>query len=274
LPPRCNVVCRNHGSLLARIVLAGYVKRSNNSTRDALTAYSSFDGRSTPPSHLSSKLLSSLRLFGLYGGCKDRFRSKWKLPRHSLFDCCKLDTHVDRNSNITADTKQRTVVLTGLRIRSFNSEAFAIDPTLAEAEYIAWTQWELTYAVLASTFPSAQRSFLDLVTYYNNNGDYTKPSKRQSVPASKSIQLNTLNANGTSAGSTPNGSGPDADDDDDDDDDSSQRMIIMKSQTYEVVTHDAASAMEPVARGMAIHDRQEMVDRDWGPIESKTTTSS
>jgi hypothetical protein len=240
-----------------------------------LTVCSSFDGKSMPPSHLFSKLQFSLHPFGLYGDCRDLLLSNWKLPRHSLFDCCKLDTFPPTfpNSDITIDKKQSIVVLTRFRMRSFNSSAFANDPTLAEAEYIAWTQWELTYSVLASTFPPAQRSFLDLVTYYNSNGNYTerKPAKDRGFLASESIQMSTMNAKGTSAGSTPNGAESEADDFDDD---SSQRMIIMKSQTYEVVTHDAASAMEPVARGMAIHDRQEMVDRDWGPIESKTTTSS
>ena len=177
------------------------------------------------------------------------------------------------NSDIIVDKKQRIIVLTGFRMRSFNSSAFANNPTLAEAEYIAWTQWELTYAVLASTFPPAQRSFLDLVTYYNSNGNYTEhnPDKDRNFPASESIRMSMLNARGTSAGSTPNGAGFDADDFDDD---SSQKIIIMKSQTYEVVTRDAASAIEPVSRGMAIHDRQEMVGRERAPIESKTTTLS
>jgi hypothetical protein len=143
-------------------------------------------------------------------------------------------------------------------MRSFDSSAFAIDPTLAEAEYVAWTQWELTYAVLASTFPPAQRSFLDLVTYYNSNGIYTerKSTKDRSFPMSEDIRMSTLNARGNSAGSTPNGADSDAYNDDDD---SSQRMIIMKSQTYEVVTLDAAPGMEPFARGMvgeAGHGRQ------------------
>jgi hypothetical protein len=207
-----------------------------------------------PPSHLFLKLRFSLRPFGLCGGCKDRFLSDLKSLHLSLSDCCKygpLSAHVDWNWNNTADTKQRTVVLTGIRMRSFNSSAFAIDPTLAEAEYIAWTQWELTYAVLASTFPPAQRSFLDLVTYYNSNGIYTErePAKDRSLLASKSIHMSTLNPRGTRAGSMPNGAGSDADNDDDD---SSQRMIIMESQTYEVVTHDAASGMEPFTRGTVI----------------------
>jgi hypothetical protein len=228
-----------------------------------------------PLSDLSSKLRFLLHLFGLYGDCKDLLLSRWKLLRPSLFDCCKLNTssaQVDRDSSVTVDTKQRIIVLTGFRMRSFNSPAFAIDPTLAEAEYIAWTQWELTYSVLASVFPSAQRSFLDLATYYNN-GNYTecRTAKDRSVPAGESIRMNTLNARGTSAGSTPNGDGFDADDDDDD---SSQKMIIMKSQTYEVMTHDAASATEPAARGMVIQDRQEMVGRARGPTENRAATSS
>jgi hypothetical protein len=206
-----------------------------------------------PPSRLFSKLQFSLRPFGLYGDCRDLFLSKWKLPRHSLFDCCKLCPFPTTfpNSDITIDKKQRIVVLTGFRMRSFNSLAFASDPTLAEAEYIAWTQWELTYSVLASTFPPAQRSFLDLVTYYNSNGNYTerKPASDHDFPASESIRMSTLNARGTSAGSTPNGAGSEFDDFDDD---SSQKMIIMKSQTYEVITHDATSTMEPVARGIVM----------------------
>jgi hypothetical protein len=210
-----------------------------------------------PHSRLFSKLRFLLHFFGLYGDCKDLHLSKWKLPRRLLFDCCKLNASsscIDPNSSFTVDTKHRIVVLTGFRMRSFNSPAFAIDPTLAEAEYIAWTQWELTYAVLASVFPSAQRSFLDLATYYNN-GNYTecRTAKEQGAPASESIQMSALSAERTSARSTPSGAGPAAYNDDDD---SSQRMIIMKSQTYEVTTQDAASAMEPVARGMVIQDRQ------------------
>ena len=216
-----------------------------------------------------------LHHFGLYGGCKDLLLSRLKLLRRSLFDCCKFDissARADRALSFTVDMKQRIIVLTGFRMRSFNSPAFAIDPTLAEAEYFAWTQWELTYSVLASVFPSAQRSFLDLATYYND-GNYTeyRTAKDQSVHAGESIQMNTLKTRGTSAASTPIGDGFDADDDDDD---SSQKMIIMKSQTYEVVTHDAASATEPVARGMVIQDRQEMVGRARGPIENRTTASS
>ena len=201
-----------------------------------------------PPSHLSSKLQYSLRPFGFYGGCKDLLLSKWRSPHHSRFDYCKHDTflaHANRYLKGTVDTKQSVVVLTGLRLRSFDSPAFAIDRTLAEAEYIALTQWELTYSVLASTFPSAQRSFLDLVTYYNI-GNYAKPSRDQDVFAGESIQMSTLNAKGASARSTPNRAGSDADDHNDD---SSRRMIIMRSQTYEVVMHDAASATEMVTSG-------------------------
>jgi hypothetical protein len=53
-----------------------------------------------------------------------------------------------------------------------------------------------------------------------------------------------------------------------------KKMTTMKSQTYEAVPHDVASAMEPVTRGMVIQDRQELVGRARGPVEDRTSTSS
>jgi hypothetical protein len=53
-----------------------------------------------------------------------------------------------------------------------------------------------------------------------------------------------------------------------------KKTTTMKSQTYEAVPHDVASAMEPVTRGMVIQDRQELVGRARGPVEDGTTASS
>jgi hypothetical protein len=68
--------------------------------------------------------------------------------------------------------------------------AVVIDPTLAEAEQVAWAQWVLTDFVPASTLPPAQRSFLDLATYYND-ANYIPP-KREIVPVGESFRMDIM----------------------------------------------------------------------------------
>ncbi|KAM0722081.1 hypothetical protein Q7P37_003007 [Cladosporium fusiforme] len=144
--------------------------------------------------------------------------------------------------------------LTGMRLRSFDKSGFVTDSTLAEAEYVAWTQWELTYSVLAATFPSAQRSFLDLATFYSNgyrteNGS----SKNQSALAGESFEMRTLSGGRYATAPVPHEEGS-AIGEEEDGDDSSQRMIITKQTTYEVSVDPMAAATGSRVNGRLVSD--------------------
>lgn len=150
--------------------------------------------------------------------------------------------------------------LTGMRLRSFNQSAFVIDASLAEAEYIAWTQWELTYSVLASTFPSTQRSFLDLGTFYNNAYHMkNETSKSRSLPASESFKMTPLSSKATANDPRSKHERVRVHDDGRDyGDDSSQRMMITKETTFEVsVDDDTPPINSPVNRGFDFDNRLE-----------------
>jgi hypothetical protein len=125
------------------------------------------------------------------------------------------------------------VLLTALRISSFDSSAFEANPTLGEAKFVALTQVELTYSLLASTFPSTRRFIVDLVTYYNN-GHFEEGNhfNTRSDLMSESIPMETMKGTDRRPGGEESV---------DDDDNSSQTMIISKKVSFDV-TFDRASA--------------------------------
>lgn len=142
---------------------------------------------------------------------------------------------------------RRIMCLTGMRLRSFDQSGFVTDASLAEAEYFAWTQWELTYSVLASTFPSTQRSFLDLVTFYNNGYHTEKETSRsRTLPAGESFKMTVLSSKATASDPRSNDERILVRDDEEDHDDaSSQEMIITKKFTYEVLVENAIPPTNP-----------------------------
>lgn len=129
---------------------------------------------------------------------------------------------------------RRIIVLTGLRMQSFDSQGFATKPTLAEAEYVAWTQWELTFSVLATIFPSTRKSFLNLVTYYNS-GHYAQKtaSTMPYGPADESIPMKTFTDRGASSGSILQQIG-----EDEEDDHGSETLIIQRRRSFAVTIDD------------------------------------
>lgn len=81
------------------------------------------------------------------------------------------------------------IPITIARLCRFDSANATTDPTLHEAPYICWTQAELSYAVMAATFPTARRLIADLNTYYNGGRlgtSYATGYQGQSFP------MNTL----------------------------------------------------------------------------------
>ncbi|KAK3703659.1 hypothetical protein LTR37_014355 [Vermiconidia calcicola] len=62
------------------------------------------------------------------------------------------------------------LIFTGFRLSSFNQSKFASNPTLYEAQYICWTQAELSYSIMAATIPTARKLVLNFITYYNGGG--------------------------------------------------------------------------------------------------------
>lgn len=146
-----------------------------------------------------------------------------------------------KNFRLPIHAIRRVMCLTGMRLRSFDSSEFAADASLAGAEYIAWTQWKLTYSILASTLPSIQRSLLDLAPFYNNGYHMeNEASKNRALPASESFIMEALSSKAPAT---------DHDDERDDCDDSSERMIITKETTYRASVDDATLPMNsPVNR--------------------------
>jgi len=125
------------------------------------------------------------------------------------------------------------VLLTALRISSFDSSAFIANPTLGEAKFVTLTQAELTYSLLASTLPSTRRFIVDLVTYYNNGHfEEGNHSNTRSGLRSESIPMETMKGTDRRPGGEESV---------DDDDNSSQTMIISKKVSFDV-TFDRASA--------------------------------
>ncbi|RMZ88892.1 hypothetical protein DV736_g3890, partial [Chaetothyriales sp. CBS 134916] len=123
------------------------------------------------------------------------------------------------------------IVLTGLRLSSFDQAAFATDPTLRESRYISWTQAEMSYAIIGATIPTARRLVLDLITFYN--GGYFGSTISESGTRSGTYQMNKLrsrvqrNSELTSARAVEDAAC-------DDGDNGSQEMIIRKDVTVEV----------------------------------------
>lgn len=57
--------------------------------------------------------------------------------------------------------------MTIVRLTQFDRPGLASNPTLLEARYICWTQAEVSFGIMAATFPAARRFAADLITYYN-----------------------------------------------------------------------------------------------------------
>lgn len=137
------------------------------------------------------------------------------------------------------------LILTGLRLASFDQAAFTTDPTLREAKYIAYTQAELSYSVIAATFPTARRMMLNLTTFYNGGrfGDTTvsqslsNSGSRGDVYAMKSLRKRNSELGKSKTGHDASNEG--------DDDNDSQELIIRKDVLIEV--NQEAGIFKPVS---------------------------
>ena len=60
----------------------------------------------------------------------------------------------------------------GLRLGIYNSTSQSTNPTLYEAQFIAWTQTEMNYSVISATIPTLRPLVNNLATYYGGgHGD-------------------------------------------------------------------------------------------------------
>ncbi|KAK5712895.1 hypothetical protein LTR17_017801 [Elasticomyces elasticus] len=136
------------------------------------------------------------------------------------------------------------IILTGMRLQSFDQSGFATDPTLREATYISLTQAELCFAIIAATIPVARTLVTELVTYYNGGnfegssqvyGDGSRGYTFRSYP------MNSLKSGGkrkSEHGQLGSGHQHPADDDGD-----SQELIIRKDTTIQVTSEGPGSAV-------------------------------
>ncbi|KAK3066516.1 hypothetical protein LTR53_017104 [Teratosphaeriaceae sp. CCFEE 6253] len=58
------------------------------------------------------------------------------------------------------------IVIIGLRLASFDEAGFAADPTLFQAQFIAWTSTELNYSLVSATIPIIRPFVNNLSTNY------------------------------------------------------------------------------------------------------------
>ena len=84
------------------------------------------------------------------------------------------------------------VIFTGTRLRSFSQRDFKTDPTLHEATYIALTQAELSFSIVAATIPVARTLVTDLVTYYNAAGFGSSSGDGSRGTRSNTYQMKSL----------------------------------------------------------------------------------
>ncbi|KAK5118769.1 hypothetical protein LTR85_007975 [Meristemomyces frigidus] len=129
------------------------------------------------------------------------------------------------------------LILTGLRLASFNQAALLTDFSLREAKYIAFTQAELSYSVISATFPTARRMMLNLTTFYNG-GRFGETTASQSLSHSGSrgdaYALKSLRKRNSEVGRSRTGTQRGGSGNEDDNDNDSQELIIRKDVVIEV----------------------------------------
>ncbi|KIW33264.1 uncharacterized protein PV07_00131 [Cladophialophora immunda] len=148
------------------------------------------------------------------------------------------------------------IVLTGLRLASFDQADFATDPTLRESRYICWTQAEMSYAVIGATLPTARRLVLDLITFYN--GGYFG-STAESANRSGAYQMTKLTSR-VKRNAKLASTRTDQDAACDDGDNNSQEMIIRKDITVEVIHEQGKSEPGEFAR---------VIPDNWKPMNER-----
>ncbi|OQV11217.1 hypothetical protein CLAIMM_15083 isoform 4 [Cladophialophora immunda] len=161
-----------------------------------------------------------------------------------------------RRSSGVADVTHSIIVLTGLRLASFDQADFATDPTLRESRYICWTQAEMSYAVIGATLPTARRLVLDLITFYN--GGYFG-STAESANRSGAYQMTKLTSR-VKRNAKLASTRTDQDAACDDGDNNSQEMIIRKDITVEVIHEQGKSEPGEFAR---------VIPDNWKPMNER-----
>lgn len=99
---------------------------------------------------------------------------------------------VPEDFSAVADMRYSVLVATGMRLGTFSQAGFATDPILHEARYICWTQVEMSYSVIAATFPTAHRLVLDLITLYNGGQFGSGASRTRSGTGGDTYQMRPL----------------------------------------------------------------------------------
>lgn len=146
--------------------------------------------------------------------------------RHAEPCCCIL------LREFITDMKHSVVLFTGFRLSSFNTAALATDRTLHETSYICWTQAELSYAIIATTFPSARRLVVDLITYYNGGGyDMSVAGASRSGTVGDTVPMRPMRSGKYKSEITHAGMGRDRGGSDGG---NSQEMIIRKDVTFDI----------------------------------------
>jgi hypothetical protein len=99
--------------------------------------------------------------------------------------------------------------------------------------YICWTQTEMSYAVIATTIPTAQRLMMDLMTYYHGGGfNNTTTQSGTGTRAGEAYRMRTLGGKARQRTEVTGKASPEERNTDGDDD--SQELIIRKNVDVDV----------------------------------------
>nr|OQO10335.1 hypothetical protein B0A51_18303 [Rachicladosporium sp. CCFEE 5018] len=165
------------------------------------------------------------------------------------------------------------IVIVALRLSSFDESGMRLDPTLLEAQFIAWTSAELNYSIISATIPILRPFIATLSTTYGGQGGFSGDAYGSSWSggkgsssaarggATRSIPMNLLNRSRNGRNTTRSwlegdkeGAGTstahaehptygtrqkDIGDATSVESDDSQRMIIRKDVSWNVVTQAA-----------------------------------
>lgn len=75
---------------------------------------------------------------------------------------------VKNQSNTSSNVGDSLIITIAFRLANFNSGGFTTNPTLLQAKFLAWTQTELSYSIMAATIPSLRSFIKSLATNYGS----------------------------------------------------------------------------------------------------------
>jgi hypothetical protein len=94
------------------------------------------------------------------------------------------------------------IIAIACRLANFDANGLPTNPTLLQAKYIAWTQTELAYSIIAATIPRLRPFIMNLSTNYggpqaNGYGGYGSSYRNEtSGNQSGSFQMTSLRPKG------------------------------------------------------------------------------